>query len=88
MPVTLPESAVTFTGIRKNSRQYYKDLPAYQAKLNALLQPGEKAYTSAKAEEELEADFLGDSLTDPAFLNHLAEASPGNFKALLLHIGR
>ena len=68
---------------QQHSRQYYKDLPAYQAKLNALLQDGEKPYAISKAEEELEADFLGDSLTDVEFLQQLEQASPTKFKALL-----
>ncbi|MEY2952251.1 MAG: hypothetical protein RLZZ401_338 [Pseudomonadota bacterium] len=66
---------------RENSRQFYKDLPAYQDRLNANLQPGETAYDSDLAEEELEADFMGDSLTDPAFLQQLADASPSKFAA-------
>lgn len=68
------------------SRQFYKDLPAYQTRLNALLQPGEKAYDLNKAEEELEADFMGDSLVDPEFLKQLADASPEKFKALLTRV--
>lgn len=71
---------------RENSRKYYKDLPAYRNRLNKLLQPGEKKYNLDKAEEELEGDFLGDSLTDGDFLQSLADASPAKFKALLTHV--
>lgn len=68
------------------SRQFYKDLPAYQTRLNALLQPEEKAYDLNKAEEELEADFMGDPLVNPEFLQKLADASPEKFKALLTRV--
>ena len=71
---------------RENSRQYYKDVDAYQNRLNTQLQKGEKAYTADSAEEELEADFLGDSLTDADFLQTLADASPTKFKAFLDYV--
>ena len=71
---------------RTQSRKFYKDLPAYRDRLNKLLQEGESEYNMDKAEEELEADFLGDSLTDVAFLQALADASPTKFKALLAQV--
>ncbi len=69
-----------------HSRQYYKDLPAYRDRLNALVQDSEKQYDAQSAEEELEADFMGDALADPAFLQQLADASPSKFRALLGHV--
>lgn len=72
---------------REQSRGFYKDLPAYRDRLNALLQAGERQYTDKTALSELEADFLGDSLTDRDFLQSLADASPSKFKALLTHVG-
>jgi hypothetical protein len=36
---------------QQHSHQFYKDLPAYRNRLNALLQGGEKPYSSEKAEE-------------------------------------
>lgn len=68
---------------RSVAQPYYKDLPLYQANLNSLLQPGEQAYSDDKALEELEADVLGDSLADAAFLQKLADASPSKFKAFM-----
>ena len=73
---------------RTHSRQYYKDLPAYRDRLNALVQDGEKKYSALAAEEELEADFMGDALADPAFLQQLADASPSKFRVLLDHVQR
>lgn len=65
---------------------YCKNLPEYRTKLNKLLQAGEKEYTPDKALEELEADFLGDSLADPVFLQKLADASPSKFRGLLMAV--
>lgn len=65
---------------RQQSRQYYKNLPAYRDRLNQFLEPGEQAYTDSTAESELEADFLGDSLADPEFLQQLANDNPTRFK--------
>jgi len=71
---------------RSVAAPYYKNFPEYQRKLNALLQPGEKPYSADKALEELEADFLGDSLTDGAFLKKLADASPTKFREFMLRV--
>jgi len=57
---------------RSVAAPYYKNFPEYQRKLNALLQDGEKPYNADKALEELEGDFLGDSLTDGKFWQQLA----------------
>lgn len=65
------------------ARNHVRDLPAYQAKLNALLKPGEDPYNRAAAEEELLGDFAGDALADPAFVEKLAKADPSRFKQLL-----
>lgn len=71
---------------RQQSRQYHKDLPEYRDRLNTLLEPGEKAYTDSTAESELEADFLGDSLADPVFLQQLADSSPDKFKQFMTKV--
>lgn len=71
---------------RQQSRQYHKDLPGYRDRLNTLLEPGEAAYTGSTAESELEADFLGDSLADPVFLQQLAESSPDKFKQFMTKV--
>lgn len=65
------------------ARVYYKNLSAYQDKLNALLKPGENPYSKAAAEEELLADFAGDAFADPAFVERLAKADPSRFRQLL-----
>ena len=65
---------------REVAKDYYKDVDQYQARMNALLQDGENPYTVDAALEELEADFLGDSLSDSAFLQKLAKSSPGRFR--------
>jgi hypothetical protein len=65
------------------ARGYYKNFSAYQDKLNALLKPGESPYNKAAAEEELLADFAGDALADPQFVERLAKADPGRFRQLL-----
>ena len=67
---------------------HYKNTDLYKSRLNALLQPGEAPYSDDLALEELEADVLGDSLTDHAFLQKLAEASPSKFKALMSMVQR
>ena len=75
-----PDLIAWYRGV---AAEHYKDLDAYQDRLNKLLQPGEKHYGSDQALEELEADFLGDSLSDQTFLQRLADASPAKFKSLL-----
>ena len=64
----------------ENAKPYLKNLPAYQARLNAKLQSGESLYDSESALEELLADFMGDSLSDPAFLQQMADRNPSKFK--------
>lgn len=73
---------------RSVAQPYYKDLPAYKAKLDALLQPGETPYSDNAALEELEADVLGDSLADTKFLKRLADSSPSKFKAFVAIVMR
>ena len=68
---------------RQQAAAYYKNVDEYQAKLNKLLEPGEKPYGKEAALEELDADFLGDSMADLKFLQQLADASPTKFRALL-----
>lgn len=68
---------------RSVARPYWRDTAAYRAKLDSLLQPGEKPYSADRAMGELEADFLGDSLADEKFLARLAEANPSKFRAFL-----
>ncbi|MCC6271400.1 MAG: hypothetical protein IT190_08990, partial [Microbacteriaceae bacterium] len=65
---------------REQARRYIRDLPAYRDRLNALLEAGEQAYTDRTAENELLADFMGDALADPSFLQHLADSNPGKFQ--------
>lgn len=67
----------------ENVSGYLTGLPAYQKKLNGLLQPGEKAYDATAAREELLADFNGDALADPKFLKQLADSDPGRFKKFM-----
>ena len=65
------------------AKAHYKNLPAYKAKLDKLIQPGEKPFTRAAAEEELLGDFTGDALADPVFVEKLAKADPSRFRQLL-----
>ena len=75
-----PELAAWY---RQQAAVYYKNVDEYQAKLNKLLEPGEKPYGKEAALEELDADFLGDSMADLKFLQQLADASPTKFMGLL-----
>ena len=70
------------------ARGHYRNFAEYRDRLNALLGPGEKPYNTAAVEEELLADFAGDALADPAFLQKLAEADPGRFRRLLNAVRR
>ena len=67
----------------EHARRYFKNFPEYLKRLNRLVQLGEGEYTPEKAESELLADFMGDSLTDSAFLQQLADSNPGKFKQFL-----
>lgn len=66
-----------------NARQHFKNFEGYRTKLDSLLQKGESKHTNSQLEEELIADFMGDSIADPDFLKQLAEDNPGKFKKLL-----
>lgn len=77
---TRPDLADWF---RTVAMPYWRNLDAHRDKINALLQPGETPYSENRALEELEADFLGDSLADPDFLQALADDSPSKFRDLL-----
>lgn len=68
---------------RSVARPYWRDTEGFREKLNRLLQPGEQAYSDGQALEELEANFLGDSMADPKFLKKLADDSPSKFRALV-----
>ena len=59
-----------------------KDLPAYQEQLNSAVD-GAK-YTVRSAMRELLADFMGDALADPVFLQELVNDNPSKFKAIFL----
>lgn len=67
----------------EKAQPYIRNLPEYQRRLNSLLQAGEKLQDSNDATRELLADFTGDALTDPAFLQQLADDNPGKFQQLL-----
>ncbi|HBA33405.1 MAG TPA: hypothetical protein DCZ12_04640, partial [Gammaproteobacteria bacterium] len=66
-----------------NARQHFVDFAEYNDKLQALLKPGEESLSITEVEEELIADFMGDSLADPRFLSVLAKDNPGKFRRLL-----
>lgn len=68
---------------KEQARDYYHDFAAYQDKLNALVGENEKKYGIDAAEEELLADFMGDSFADSKFLTQLAEADGSKFEQLL-----
>lgn len=80
LKLTRPDLADWF---RTVAMPYWRNLDAHRDKINALLQPGETPYSENRALEELEADFLGDSLADPDFLQALADDSPSKFRDLL-----
>ena len=65
------------------ARQYYRNLPEYQSRLNKLRQDGEQEISLDAAEEELLANFTGDALADPKFLATLAKANGGKFRQLM-----
>ena len=65
------------------ARAHYRNFGEYQDRLNALVGPDEEPYNRDAAEEELLADFAGDALADPAFVQRLAKADPGRFRRLL-----
>lgn len=68
---------------KTQAKQYLKDFGAYHKNLNAKLKDGEIPYKSDVALSELLADFTGDALSDPVFLQQLANADGNKFKGLL-----
>src|SRR3990167_7734449 len=68
---------------KDQAQDHLQDFDQYQSALNRTVQAGESLYTSSQAQEELLADFAGDALADPSFLQKLADASPAKFKGLL-----
>lgn len=67
----------------QQARAHYRNFGEYQDRLNALVGLDEAPYSKDAAEEELLADFAGDALADPAFVQRLAKAGPGRFRRLL-----
>ena len=55
----------------------------YRTELDARLNEDETGHTTEVAEEELLADFTGDSFADPEFLQQLADDNPSKFKQFL-----
>lgn len=67
----------------EQARKHFQNFPEYQRKLNASIKPGESPYSIQAGESELLADFTGDAIADPVFLDQLAKGNPGKFRQLL-----
>jgi len=67
----------------KKAKAYIQNLPEYQELLNKLVPEEGTKYSEPEAQSELLADFMGDAIADPAFLQTLADDNPSKFKALL-----
>jgi hypothetical protein len=65
-----------------NLAKCVQNFDRYTEKLNRNLRASEH-YDNCASAEELLADFTGDALADPAFLQKLADDNPGKFKSLL-----
>lgn len=68
---------------KSQAKQHLVNFGTYHKNLNDKLQKGEKPYKSDVAMSELLADFTGDALSDPVFLQQLANADGSKFKGLL-----
>ncbi|KRT54473.1 hypothetical protein Ga0074115_105112 [endosymbiont of Ridgeia piscesae] len=62
---------------------HYDRFLEYDAKMQSLLEEGRAPFAIEQVEEELLADFVGDALADPGFLQGLADDNPSKFKQLL-----
>jgi hypothetical protein len=69
-----------------NARAHFKDFDKYSSKINDNLQEGETALSEDKLEEELIADFVGDAMADPEFLEKLANDNRFKFRMLITNM--
>lgn len=68
---------------KSKAEQYFQNVEEYRDRLNSLVQKGEVKYDDEDSKIEILADFTGDAISDPAFLQKLAEDDPTKFKGLL-----
>lgn len=68
---------------KSKAEQYFQNVEEYRDRLNSLVQKGEVEYDDEDSKIEILADFTGDAISDPAFLQKLAEDDPTRFKGLL-----
>lgn len=68
---------------KTQAEQYFQNVKEYRDRLNSMVQEGESAYDDEDTKIELLADFTGDAISDPAFLQKLANDDPSRFKGLL-----
>jgi hypothetical protein len=69
--------------LSENLNNYAQNVAEYNQRLNRVSRQDEKGVTMDGLAAEMLADFTGDALADPKFLQQLADDNPSKFKQLL-----